>query len=219
MTVAKNHDVYDRDETRSRVWPVDAFVAWLTTMLGYIARFKRARRFAPIGRDNWNGLRESEWHRDQLIAQGVAQLCACEPLQLDDTKIQLTPTAIYGGPCPRPPFDMNRRFIALARWVADPEAIIRARFKRLSRSLLAAPGPPRLHALPGTLQSPRKRKLPGSPPLARHPQPAYPQSHVHARRHPSTSRQGHSTPCAGASLTMTGRRRKRRRPSSRPTLR
>ena len=99
------------------------------------------------------------------------------------------------------------------------EAIIRERFKRLSRSLLAARGPPQLHALLGTLQSPRKRKLPGSPPLARHPQPAYPPSHVHARRHPSTSRQGHSTPCAGASLTMTGRRRKRRRPSSRPTLR
>ena len=113
----------------------------------------------------------------------------------------------------------GRRFIALARWAADPEAIIRARFKRLSRSLLAARGPPQLHALLGTLQSPRKRKLPGSPPLARHPQPAYPPSHVHARRHPSTSRQGHSTPCAGASLTMAGRRRKRRRPSSRPALR
>ena len=52
MTVAKNHDVYDRDETRSRVWPVDAFVAWLTTMPGYITRFKRARRFAPNWRDS-----------------------------------------------------------------------------------------------------------------------------------------------------------------------
>jgi hypothetical protein len=35
---------------------------------------------------------------------------------------------------------MNRRFIALAGWAADPEAIIRERFKRLSRIFLAAHG-------------------------------------------------------------------------------
>jgi len=140
MTVEQNHDAYDRGETPSWAWPVHAVVAWLTTMLGYVVRFKRARRFAPNWRDNWEGLRASEWHRDQLIAQGVAQLLAGEPLHLDDTKIQLTPPATCGGPCPRTPLDMNRRFIALARWATDPEAIIRARFKRLSRSLLAAHG-------------------------------------------------------------------------------
>jgi len=51
--------------------------------------------------------------------------------KLDDTQIQLTPPATYGGPCPRTPFAMNRRFLALARWAAAPHAIIRARFKRL----------------------------------------------------------------------------------------
>lgn len=111
-------------------------------MVSYIARFKRARHFAPNGRDNRDGLRESEWHRDQLIAQGAAQLLAGQPLQLDDTKIQLTPPATYGGPCPRTPFHMSRRFIALARWAAGPEAIVRERFKRLSRSLLATQGSP-----------------------------------------------------------------------------
>jgi hypothetical protein len=52
MTVAKNLDADEQGETRRWAWPVHAFVAWLTTMLGYITRFKRARRFAPIGRDS-----------------------------------------------------------------------------------------------------------------------------------------------------------------------
>jgi len=131
MTVAKNPDACARGETPSWAWPVLAFVAWLAAMLGYITRFKRARRFAPNWRDSWDGLRESEWHRDQLIAQGVAQLLAGQLLQLDDTKNQPTPPATYGGPRLRTPFDISRRFIALALWAADPEAIIRERFRRL----------------------------------------------------------------------------------------
>jgi len=107
----ENLDACAQGETQRWAWSVHAFVAWLATMLGYTTRFKR----------------------DQLIAQGVAQLLAGQLLQLDDTKIQLTPPATYGGPCPRTPFDMNRRFIALARWSADREAIIRERFKRRSR--------------------------------------------------------------------------------------
>jgi hypothetical protein len=143
MTVEQNHDAYDTGEALSWAWPVYAFVAWFASILDYLARFQRIRhtqRFKSNWRDNWDGLRESEWHRDQLIAQGVAQLLAGQPLQLDDTKIQLTPPASYGGPCPRTPFDMNRRFIALAKWAADPEAIIRERFRRVSRNLLAAHG-------------------------------------------------------------------------------
>jgi hypothetical protein len=75
-----------------------------------------------------------------LIAQAVAQLLTGHPFQLDDTWIQITPPASYGGPCPRTPFDMNRRFIAPARWAADPEGVIRERYKRLSRTPLAAHG-------------------------------------------------------------------------------
>jgi len=86
MTVAKNPDACARGEITRWAWPVHAFVAWLVTMPGYIARFKRTRRFAPNWRYSWHGLRESEWRRDQLIAQGVAQLLAGQPLQLDDTK-------------------------------------------------------------------------------------------------------------------------------------
>jgi hypothetical protein len=143
MTVAKNPDTKTQGETPSWAWPVYVIVAWLAGILDYLTRFKRIRhthRFRADWRDNREGLRESEWHRDQLIAQGVAQLLAGRPLQLDDTRIQLSAPATYGGPCPRTPFDMNRRFIALARWAADPEAIIRERFRRLSRILRAAHG-------------------------------------------------------------------------------
>ena len=143
MTVAETHDASTQGEAPTWAWPVYAFVAWLVAVLNFIARFRRIRhghRFRQDWRESWEGLRQSEWLRDQLIAQGVAQLLNGELLQLDDTKIQLTPPANYGGPCPRTPFDMNRRFLALARWVADPEAIIRERFKRLSRNPLFAHG-------------------------------------------------------------------------------
>ena len=96
MTVAQNPDAYAQGEAPSRARPLHAFVAWLVAMLDYITRFKRIRhthRFRQDWRDNWDGLRESEWHRDQLIAP-----------------------AGYGGPCRRTPFDMNRRFLSLAHW-------------------------------------------------------------------------------------------------------
>ena len=100
MTVAKGPDACARGETPRWAWPVHAFVAWLATMLGYVTRFKRAPGLAPNWRDNRDGLRESEWRRDQLIARGVARLLAGQPVELDDAKIQLTPSATYGGPCP-----------------------------------------------------------------------------------------------------------------------
>jgi len=154
MTVAQNHDAYDKGETQSWAWPVYAFVAWLATILGYVARFRRIRHtqsFKPDWRDSWKDLRQSEWLRDQLIAQSVAQLLAGHPLQLDDTKISLTPPAACGGPCPRTPFEMNRRFIALAHWAADPEAIIRACLARISRDAHASTDAPTCAAAPHKL--------------------------------------------------------------------
>jgi len=94
MTVAKNHEVYDEGEALSWAWPVYTFVAWLATTLGYVARFKRVRhhhRFKRNWRDSWKDLRQSEWLRDQLIAQGVTQLHAGQPLHLVDKQTQLTP--------------------------------------------------------------------------------------------------------------------------------
>jgi hypothetical protein len=140
MTVAKSLDASEIGETQGWAWPVHAFVAWLAAILSYVTRFKRARRFKPDWRDSWDGLRQSEWLRDQLIAQGLTQLLAGQSLQLDDSRTILEPPPSYGGPCPRTPFDMNRRFLALARWAADPEAIIRERFKRASHDALVAHG-------------------------------------------------------------------------------
>lgn len=134
MTVAENHDASDIGERPTWAWPVQAVVAWLARLFTYIANFKRARRFKPDWRDSWQDLRECEWLRDQLIAQGIAQLLSNQPVHLDDTKIQLEPPATYGGPCPRTPFDMNRCFLAIAQWAADPEAIIRERHKRIVRA-------------------------------------------------------------------------------------
>jgi hypothetical protein len=138
MTVARTPDAYDQGEAPAWAWPLYAFVAWLAAMLDYVAKFKRIRhtqRFKPNWRDSWQDLRQCEWLRDQMIAQGLRQLLNGEELKLDDTKIQLDPPASYGGPCPRTPFDMNRRFLAIARWAADPQAIIRERFKRLATRL------------------------------------------------------------------------------------
>ena len=87
MTVEQNQEAYEQGEAPSWAWPVHAFVAWLATLLGYVTRFKRIRRthrFKPDWRDSWADLRHSEWLRDQLIAQGVAQLLEGQALQLDD---------------------------------------------------------------------------------------------------------------------------------------
>lgn len=160
MTVAQTHDAFDQGETPSWAWPLHALVAWLATILDYVARFKRIRRthtFSPDWRDNWEGLRQAEWLRDQLIAQGVRQLLNGEDIKLDDTQIILEPPASYGGPCPRTPFDMNRRFIALARWAANPEAIIRERFRRASRAAVSV-----LHTEEDSIISTRRRLSPSA---------------------------------------------------------
>jgi hypothetical protein len=43
------------------------------------------------------------------------------------------PPEHYGGPCPKTPFEMNRRFLAIARFNADPEPAIRAHAKRIAK--------------------------------------------------------------------------------------
>ena len=106
MTVEQSHDAYETGYTHEWAWPFHAFVAWLATLLGYVTRFKRIRRthrFKPDWRDSWADLRHSEWLRDQLIAQGVAQLLGGQALQLDDTKVQLSPPPPTAAPAPGRP--------------------------------------------------------------------------------------------------------------------
>jgi hypothetical protein len=108
--------------------------------------------------------------RDQILASGTAQLLAGKALDLDAFIPSTEPPADYGGPCPKTPFEMNRRFLAIARFNADPEPAIRAqryasRVAQVSIStapsvtlLRSAPPPPALPVEDST------RAARGSPP-------------------------------------------------------
>jgi hypothetical protein len=116
--------------------PLAAFIAWLAHLFDQIAKLKRIRRttkFKPNWRDHWRDLRQCEWMRDQILASGAAQLLAGKALDLDAFIPSTEPPANYGGPCPATPFEMNRRFLAIARFNADPEPAIRAHAARIAR--------------------------------------------------------------------------------------
>ena len=116
--------------------PIAMFIAWLAHLFEQIAKLKRVRRttrFKHNWRDHWPDLRQCEWMRDQILAAGSAQLLAGKPLDLDAFIPTTEPPSDYGGPCPNTPFEMNRRFLAIARFNADPELAISAHAKRIAR--------------------------------------------------------------------------------------
>ena len=116
--------------------PIAMLIAWLAHLFEQISKLKRIRRttkFKPNWRDHWQDLRQCEWIRDQILAAGAAQLLAGKALDLDAFIPSTEPPADYGGPCPKTPFDMNRRFLAMARFNADPEPAIRAHAMRIAR--------------------------------------------------------------------------------------
>jgi hypothetical protein len=116
--------------------PLAALIAWLAHLFEQIAKLKRIRRttkFKPNWRDHWQDLRQCEWIRDQILAAGAAQLLAGKALDLNAFIPSSEPPANYGGPCPKTPFEMNRRFLAIARFNADPEPAIRAHAKRIAQ--------------------------------------------------------------------------------------
>ena len=126
------------DDNADQNWfaPIAMFVAWLAHLFDQIAKLKRIRRttkFKTNWRDHWPDLRQCEWMRDQILASGAAQLLAGKALDLDAFTPSSEPPANYGGPCPKTPFDMNRRFLAMARFNADPEPAIRAHAARIAR--------------------------------------------------------------------------------------
>jgi hypothetical protein len=71
--------------------------------------------------------------RDQILAAGPAQLLAGKELDLNAFIPSTEPPADYGEPCPKTPFEMNRRFLAMALFNADPEPAICAHAKRIAR--------------------------------------------------------------------------------------
>ena len=110
-------------------------IAWLAHIFQQITKLKSVRRttkFKADWRSHWQDLRQCEWIRDQILAAGSAQLLAGKDLDLDFTP-STEPPADYGGPCPSTPFEMNRRFLAIARFNADPEPGIRKHAKRIAQ--------------------------------------------------------------------------------------
>lgn len=124
MQVEVSHPEHDPNAT-SPSW-LAYIVMLLARLLASITKLNTIRRttkFKPEWRDSWPGLRQSEWHRHQMLAQGAALLLAGKTL--DDAGYTNVPMpADYGEPCPRTPYEMKRRFAVIADWLRDPEVHI-----------------------------------------------------------------------------------------------
>ena len=79
----------EHDDTASQHdWsaPLAMFIAWLIRIFEQITKLKRIRhttRFKASWRDHWQNLRQLEWLRDQILAEGAAQLLGGKVLDLD----------------------------------------------------------------------------------------------------------------------------------------
>ncbi|MEQ1784653.1 MAG: hypothetical protein ABMA14_25175 [Hyphomonadaceae bacterium] len=117
--------------------PLAMFIAWLVRIFEQITKLRSVRhttRFKSNWRDHWANLRQLEWMREQILGDCARRLLAGETLDAESNFIPTTdPPADYGGPCPRTPFDMNRRFLAIARFNADPEAAILEHVRRIAK--------------------------------------------------------------------------------------
>jgi hypothetical protein len=133
MNVETNHDERKDAATReSWLASLVAFIAWLFDAITKLKRVKRTTKFKANWRDHFDGLRHSEWHMAQMLAQGAALLLSGKTL--DDADYINTPMpADYGGPCPRTPFAMNLRFLKLAHFMRDPERYIRRHAARIAK--------------------------------------------------------------------------------------
>jgi len=139
------------DDATQHDWfaPIAIFIVWLAHLFEQIAKLKRICRtskFKSNWRDHWQDLRQCEWMRDQILAAGAAQLLTGKELDLNAFTPSTDPPEHYGGPCPKTPFEMNRRFLAMARFNADPEPAIRAHAKRIAKREGIMLGAPLRHA-------------------------------------------------------------------------
>ena len=117
-----------------RLSPLEAFVAWLTNFLRTIAGLKRRTVFPPNWKDHWEGLRELEWYRDQILAFSAKHVLSGGSLDdRTDFQLILDVPADYGI-CPSTPQAMNRRFIAMAQFRLDPDKYIQRHIRRIARA-------------------------------------------------------------------------------------
>ena len=117
-----------------RLSPLEAFVAWLANFIRTIAGLKRRTVFPPNWKDHWQGLRELEWYRDQILAFSASHVLAGGSLD-DRTDFQLiTDVPADYGVCPQTPQAMNRRFIAMAQFRLDPDKYIVRHIQRIAHA-------------------------------------------------------------------------------------
>jgi hypothetical protein len=109
-----------------------AFIAWLFNAIAKLKRVKRTTKFKANWRDHFGGLRETEWHVAQMLAQGAARLLSGKTLD-DADYVSLPMPPDFGGPCPRTPYAMNLRFLKLAHFMRDPERYIRRHAARIAK--------------------------------------------------------------------------------------
>ena len=108
-------------------------MAWLANFLRTIAGLKRRTVFPPNWKDHWQGLRELEWYRDQILAFSAKHVLSGGSLDdRTDFQLILDVPADYGV-CPRTAHAMNRRFIAMGQFRLDPDTYIQRHIRRIAK--------------------------------------------------------------------------------------
>ncbi len=133
MNVENSQSEHERTAT-SDSWLASlvAFIAWLFHAIAKLKRVKRTTKFKANWRDHFDGLRHSEWHMAQMLAQGAALLLSGKTLD-DADYVQLPMPPDFGGRCPRTAFAMNLRFLKVAQFMRDPERYIRRHAARIAK--------------------------------------------------------------------------------------
>jgi hypothetical protein len=141
-----------------RLSPLETFVAWVATFIAMITGMKRRKAFPPNWRYHWQGLRELEWYRDQILAFSAQHVFAGGSLE-ERTDHQLILDVPDGyGVCPSTPEAMNRRFILAAAFNLNPNKFILRHIQRIAKRegialIMTANGSPLRLALQSTSPS------------------------------------------------------------------
>jgi len=132
-----NHAIIPRAQTTGeapRLSPLEAIVAWIANFIRTITGMKRRKVFPPNWKDHWEGLRELEWYRDQILAFAASHVLAGGSLN-DRTDFQLALEVPDDyGICPCTAQAMNRRFIAMAQFRLNPDKYILRHVRRIARA-------------------------------------------------------------------------------------
>lgn len=121
-------------EAEHRLSPLEAFVQWVANVLRLITGMKRRKTFPRNWKDHWQGLRELEWYRDQILAFSAKHVLSGGSLN-DRTDFRLIKDIpVDYGVCPATPHAMNQRFIAMAQFRFNPSTYIHRHIRRIARA-------------------------------------------------------------------------------------